>query len=262
MLTRLLNFLLKPFQKKIVHARYGMLIYQHDYGRDGYDRYRDVQVYHNKRKIDSVWADSATLSFIADYLLRANGRPKSGLCHGTRNGFEQQEFSRLLGCDVYGTEISDSADQFPNTLQWDFHEPKPEWVNHFSFVYSNSLDQAFDPKRALATWVEQLDPDGGLLFIEHTMSHAAEEASEMDPFGAHPFVMPYLFFEWGRGKFELADILHPAHRKANNQLQVWIFVLRKARTVEAETARLVDERIPEAAPCYPRQPRHGRDLSY
>ena len=96
-----------------------------------------------------------------------------------------------------------------------------EWMSKFSFVYSNSLDQAFDPKKALSTWAAQLAPQG-LLFIEHTMAHSPSGASEMDPFGAHPMVMPYLFFKWGKGEYRLVDILELKHEKKNN---VWVFVI-------------------------------------
>ena len=39
------------------------------------------------------------------------------------------------------------------------------------------------------------------------MVHSASFAGEMDPFGAHPMVMPYLFFVWGRESYRLCDIL-------------------------------------------------------
>jgi hypothetical protein len=133
---------------------------------------------------------------------------------------------------VLGTEISDTASDFPDTVQWDFHDENPEWVEKFSFVYSNSLDQAFDPKKALSTWVRQLD-SSGVLFIEHTMAHSASGASEMDPFGAHPMVVPYLLFTWGRDEYRLVDIIEFPHRVKN---YVWIFVIRSVRSSECRHA--------------------------
>jgi hypothetical protein len=56
------------------------------------------------------------------------------------------------------------------------------------------------------------------------MGHSAQGASEMDPFGAHPMCMPYLFFKWGKGKYRLHDVLEPG-AKTNNGQQVWMFVL-------------------------------------
>jgi hypothetical protein len=201
------------------------LVHQHDYGSGGYDDYRRTQIHHNKRKIDKVFADAATIAYIADYVRANTERVVGGICHGTRRGFEQAEFSRLLNCPVIGTELSDTATQFPNTFEWDFHEQKPEWVGAFTFGYSNSHDQAFNPRKALLTWTEQLTPDG-FLFIEHTMLHSATGSSEMDPFGAHPMVMPYLFLEWGRGNYRLHDILHPPHKKPGGQ-EIWVFVLKR-----------------------------------
>lgn len=221
--VRAINVPLKLLGLSIVPRQSLLLTYQHDYGAAGYEGYRKVQVFHNKRKIDQVWADTETLGVISNYIRKHVSTVRSGICHGTRRGFEQAEFARQLGCPVIGTEISDSAQQFDNTVQWDFHEQKEEWKGIFSFVYSNSLDQAFDPRRALATWTAQLE-DSGLLFIEHTMLHSPAGASEMDPFGAHPMVMPYLLFNWGKNKYRLVDILELAHAKKND---IWIFVIRR-----------------------------------
>jgi hypothetical protein len=224
MIRRMFNLALRPFGQKLVPRHHDQLVYVHDYGGRGYDHYRKLQEYHNRRKINEVWADESTLRVVADYVKKLVGKPARGLCHGTRNGFEQRVLSEMLNVPVIGTDISPTAAEFPNSVHWDFHEPNPDWVGQFSFIYSNSLDQAFDPRKALDTWVQQLDPRSGLIFIEHTMSHAPEGASEMDPFGAHPMVMPYLLFDWGRGKYHLLDILRPAP-KANNGMEVWLFVL-------------------------------------
>ena len=40
-------------------------------------------------------------------------------------------------------------------------------------------------------------------------------------------VMPYLFFEWGKGVYTLEDIIQ-IPRKKNLDLKVWVFVLRVA----------------------------------
>ena len=72
-----------------------------------------------------------------------------GICHGTRRGKEQEWFRKYLGCGVIGTEISDTVEQFPHTIEWDFHETKAEWINSADFIYSNSLDHSYDPKKCL-----------------------------------------------------------------------------------------------------------------
>lgn len=220
---QLANKLLRYTGLALTPAKNLQMVYQHDYRAGGYERYRSVQILHNRRKIDKVWADSATLAIIAEYLRSSRIAVASGICHGTRRGFEQAELARLLDCPVIGTEISETAADFPNTVQWDFHDVKPEWRDAFSFVYSNSLDQAFAPRRALDTWVGQLQPDG-LLFIEHSLSHAAMGAGEMDPFGAHPMAMPYLLFEWGRGTYRLVDLIRPEDKK-RGKFELWLFVV-------------------------------------
>lgn len=52
---------------------------------------------------------------------------------------------------MIGIEISDTADQFENTVHWDFHDANEDRVSRFDFVYSNSLDQAWKPELALET---------------------------------------------------------------------------------------------------------------
>ena len=87
-----------------------------------------------------------------------------------------------------------------------------------------------DPERALASWSRQLTPEGRI-YIEHTMAHSASHANEMDPFGAHPMAMPYLFFIWGREKYSLVDIMTGKKRSAQgvDGMDVWVFVLESWR---------------------------------
>ena len=206
------------------------LLYQHSY-KGGYEEYRKIQIFHNKRKLEKVWADEDTLSEIAGHMKKAGIAPERGICHGARNGFEVEWFRKHTGAEVIGTDISETATQFPHMVVWDFHEENPEWEGAFDFVYTNSLDQAMAPDRALAAWAGQIRPEGRI-YIEHTMAHSPIGAGAKDPFGAHPMVMPYLFFTWGRGKYALSDILEiPA--KANEDIPVWVFVLERARAGKA-----------------------------
>lgn len=200
------------------------LLYLHHYD-GGYDQYKEVQVRWNKEKLDRVWADMGTLDTVAAYLKSHTEQADyAGICHGARNGFEVNYFNDNLPGKAIGTDISDTATQFEDMIVWDFHEVNPEWERKFDYVYSNSLDQAMDPEKALKAWSGQVKP-GGLLFIEHTMAHSATGAGEMDPFGAHPMCMPYLFFRWGKGRYVLHDIID-VDAKANNQIRAWVFVLK------------------------------------
>ena len=112
-------------------------------GSFDYERYRRVQIEGNHRKLGNIWVAEENIAYLADYLRPKN--PRFGICHGTRRGKEQEWFRKYLQCEVIGTEISDTALQFPDTIQWDFHEVKPEWIGAVDFIYSNSFDHSYDP---------------------------------------------------------------------------------------------------------------------
>jgi hypothetical protein len=172
-----------------------------------YERYRAIQTAANHAKIQNNWAYKPAIEFIANYLKDKKGHINSGICHGTRRGNEQAWFREYLdGADVIGTEISDTATQFPHTIQHDFHEPKSEWVGKFDFVYSNSWDHAYDPARAFSVWMESLAPSG-LMILEHTMGHMPEYASPMDPFGVSFDELVEFINKCGEGRFGVVDVL-------------------------------------------------------
>jgi len=200
--------------------------YKNSGGKFDYEHYRKIQEDGNKRKINNVWADQPTINFIADHLKSA-GRPlQRGLCHGVRRGNEQKWFSERLGIDVIGTDISETAKDFPNTVQWDFHEHNPDWVGAFDFVYTNSHDHAYDPRKAIGEWVGQISAHGSV-FLEHTMAHSETGANELDPFGVDPRFLPFLIARWSEGKYAVTQVLEPPHAKPNG-LKIWVFEIRKS----------------------------------
>lgn len=214
---KLFNPLLKTFGYELVRSKKGvsrnasnasfvLYDYRNPDGRFDYDTYLKIQTGGNKKKIDKVWAQEDNIKFIADYILSRTPNPAFGICHGTRRGLEQKWFGTHLGCDVVGTEISDTADQFENTIKWDFHDANPDWLDKADFVYSNSLDHAYDPEKALGAWMASLKP-GGLCFIEHSRSHEPEAATALDPFGVHLEMLPYLVTRWGKGRYGVRRIL-------------------------------------------------------
>jgi hypothetical protein len=173
-------------------------------GTFDYERYRQVQIEGNRGKIGNVWVVEENIAYLADYLRPHN--PRFGICHGTRRGKEQEWFRKYLQCDVIGTEISDTAQQFPDTIQWDFHQVKPEWLGAVDFIYSNSFDHSYDPGQCLTAWMSCIRP-GGLCIIEHSNMHDTMGASELDPFGASINLMPYLVAIWSKGKYAVREIL-------------------------------------------------------
>lgn len=170
-------------------------LYLHQY--DSYEEYRKVQIFHNYRKLGRVWADTDTLDLLGDSLIDLFGKgPIRGLCHGSRNGFEQNYLNdKYAAFEVIGTDISPSARDYPNSVEWDFHDVNPDWVGRFDFVYSNSLDQSWQPRQALGTWLGQLRP-GGVVVIEHSEEQSPMAAGEMDPFGVRPLAVPYVLADW------------------------------------------------------------------
>jgi SAM-dependent methyltransferase len=203
---------------------YALFSFTRPDGSFDYEQYRKVQEDANKAKIGKVFADERTMDFLAEYLQRSMPKIERGICHGTRRGLEQKWLAERLSAEVVGTEISETATQFPNTVQWDFHEENTDWLGAFDFVYSNSHDHAYDPRKALSAWVRQLRPHGAVI-LEHTSQHTEEHASRMDPFGVRPDVLPYLVAKWGAGKFAVTEVLEPPFNKPNGS-KIWLFVIR------------------------------------
>jgi len=223
---RALNACLGMIGYEAVHKRRLLDFYLHKY--NSYEEYRDTQIRFNLKKLDGVWADEVTLGAICAALRERFGdRVIRGLCHGTRNGFEQTFVNAQGKFDVIGTDISPTAADFPNSVQWDFHDVKPEWVGAFDFVYSNSLDQAWDPRKALATWLNQLSENGVVVLELTEVGHGPTAASAMDPFGVRPVAMPYVVVDWFG-----ADVAMSVKKgKKFGDMDVWLFFIQKFKTV-------------------------------
>ncbi|WP_409743518.1 hypothetical protein [Ferrovibrio sp.] len=224
---QLLNSFLDRFGYRIVNSKRLVDFYLHKY--KSYEEYKAIQIQHNIRKISKVWADQDTLSLMCSTLKKEMGStsPLRGLCHGSRNGFEQKFISSVEGFYAIGTDISPTATDYENSVQWDFHEVNEDWVGKFDFVYSNSLDQSWNPRAALAVWLNQVHV-GGCVVIEHTEAHGPMGASEMDPFGVRPSVMPYILAEWFGFNISIQII---KSKKGNMDRDVWLFFIKKLSEV-------------------------------
>ena len=121
---------------------------------------------------------------------------------------------------------SKTATEFPNTIQWDFHEVKPEWVNSVDFIYSNSFDHSYDPERCLNAWMSCIRP-GGFCFLEHTSSHEPRGANELDPFGADLVVMPYLITRWAKRAYFVREILDAPRKRENVTFTSFIVIEKR-----------------------------------
>ena len=190
-----------------------------------YNEYRETQIHFNKKKIDKIWADKETLEKVSIFLKKnINSSIIKGICHGSRNGFEQEFFNKKSSrFKVIGTDISETALNFNNSYVWDFHDKKTDWVNNFDFIYTNSLDQSWKPANALEVWLEQLNEEG-ILFIEHTEAHGPLGTSEMDPFGVKPSVFPYVLIGWFGDQI---SINYTIIEKKNTRKKAWLYQVKK-----------------------------------
>lgn len=150
-----------------------MKIYQYK----NYDDYVNAQTVANTRKIKYVWVQKDTINLIKNYIPIAS----KILCHGTRNGREQEYFiEEYDNVYVIGSEISHTAEEFPNTVQHDFNLPRDEWINTFDVVYSNAIDHSYDPKTALQVWKNQLCKTGKLC-LEVALNPNDNKSRPSDP---------------------------------------------------------------------------------
>jgi hypothetical protein len=158
---------LRPLVRRFLHA-FRPAIRRRQFS--SYEKYVAVQTAANEAKLDRVWVRPGELDTIARRLRDMLPVLRFGLCHGVRNGAEVQRFRELLDCEVIGTDISRTAEQFPGVVRQDFHEARPEWLGACDFIYSNSLDHSFDPELALWTWLSCL-ADHGVILLHWSPEH-------------------------------------------------------------------------------------------
>ncbi len=200
----------------------GMVLFQYP----DYDTYRDAQIIGNKAKLRMQFVKESHIRILSGYLEETLGPVSFGICHGTRRGAEQSWFrAHLPGApDVIGTEISDTASDFPHTIQWDFHETNPEWTGRADFVYSNSWDHAFDPLKAFAAWIDALRP-GGLMLLDYTKGQTPDAANALDPFGIKLRKLRAMLTEAFGTKGTLRDTLDT--RRTNPEYRARVVVFEK-----------------------------------
>lgn len=149
--------------------------------------------------------------------------------YGKPGGQEVALFNKFLSkrSRVFGVELEPSAKSCPNTIIADFHYPPKKLFGKFDFVYSNSHDQAFDPKLALTAWIKCLRVDG-ILVLEHSRAHGKKSANRQDPFGVETEILPYLILHWFPNQIKLILI---KKRILMNQAMRF-FSLKKFRITE------------------------------
>ena len=204
--------------KTEVEEREGFVLHKYP----DYETYRQVQEDGNKAKLSAQFVNKSHIFFLADHLNSTLGKVDFALCHGVRRGKEQLWFGRRLAgaADVIGTDISETATNFPNTVQWDFHAVNPEWSGRADFVYSNSWDHAYDPHKAFAAWFDALRP-GGMILLDHTSGHLPKSANALDPFGATEATLARILHEVIG---EAGRVLEPLDRSADENYPCRVFI--------------------------------------
>merc|ERR1712217_884766 len=108
---------------------------------------------------------------------------------------------RVVGTDVgAGAVVGNNS-----TVRMDFHDQRKDWQGIADFVYSNSLDHAWSPLRAVRAWMDTVAPHGAL-FIEHDFFHTVTGVNGgVDIFGAT--WAEYVAMVAHAGFFHVAEVL-------------------------------------------------------
>lgn len=153
---------------------------------DDYDHYVRVQRRTDEIKTLKPAVARAEISAVAEHLRQSGVPVLKILCHGARWGQEVDWFAEEFPhAKAWGSDLFLKG--HPMVVRWDFHVPLRRWVGAFDVVYSNSLDHAHDPIKALQTWFGQLTPTGRLC-VQWTQWH--RHVLKGDCFGAefHEYV--------------------------------------------------------------------------
>jgi len=196
------------------------------YNHKSREQYRKAQIVRFHAKEERLWMQPATADEIARMARLHFGDQGAALCHGARNGRELHLLGdRLPGWTIIGTDIAPDCTKYPGMIHHDFHEPRPEWEGRMDIVYTNALDHALQPDRAVATWIQQLHPFGCLL-VEWTPSHAGH-TNNADCFAAT------LDEYW-----QLLDVFGEASCLRIGKRPIWLFKItaRKGDTCSASTS--------------------------
>lgn len=184
-----------------------------------YEEYKRIQIEGNVRKLNKISTSEDNIKIISDYLKKKRSNFEFGICHGTRNGKEIEWFRKYLGIDVIGTEISPTASRFPNTIEWDFHNVKKEWINNIDFIYSNAFDHSYKPIECLDAWMSCVKKDGGLCILEWNESYIDSRA--LDPFGGTKRDYKKMIEK----KYNLVEILKGGKSGIEKNLKTIFFVI-------------------------------------
>lgn len=204
---------------------FDIMSYEHD-GKLDYELYKSIQTLGNKGKIDRVFVQEENIRHLCAKLENLTSSIASVLCHGTRNAAKQKYFQKYLSkpAIILGTEISDNARDFPMTIEWDFHETKPEWIGATDIVYSNSWDHSYNPEKLFRAWLSCLSVNG-VMALEWSRQHASSPKL-LDPLSISVDSLIKLLNKLsGEGRYEVLQVDDTL--PSREMQQVFVFVQRK-----------------------------------
>jgi hypothetical protein len=124
-----------------------------------YEDYKHTQIHRAEKKWGSrtFWNNIVYFNDTIQETLRLiKAYPDSICCMGIRGGNEYQAFKEIAGfqkCDIYGVDISQMVTKVgPNCFAYDFAKLPKEWEKKFDWVYSNSIDHAYNIDETLKEW--------------------------------------------------------------------------------------------------------------
>mmetsp|Transcript_82055 Transcript_82055/g.265937 ORF Transcript_82055/g.265937 Transcript_82055/m.265937 type:complete len:357 (-) Transcript_82055:186-1256(-) len=168
---------------------------------DEYEAYAKAQREKTNRELHVRFATERVLESVSMYLKRhfstSNGMRKClwGLCHGAKTGEEVRVLRQKLqegrgpSCNendaVLGTDISLEAAKasMGDVIQFDFHLVNMDWKGVWDFIYTNTLDHAYDPPRALVGWRWSLRNSNSVLVIHRSTFHNTMHIDGSDVYG-------------------------------------------------------------------------------
>lgn len=195
-----------------------------------YEDYVDIQVFGSQEKFQSqtIGKHLRTLDPLKKILNTEALKLRSGnnlkfLCHGIRNGKEILAFKKILNkynITFLGTDLNPWVSNLDYGLVHDFQKRIPKKFGKFDIIYTNSLDQAQFPKKALESMYMDLSRNG-ILIIYFSELHGKMGFSTLDPFSCEIEIFPYMYLNWFTGQARIEFIKDTRHLRRG-----W-FVIRK-----------------------------------
>jgi len=191
-----------------------------------YPEYKDNQIFASEIKLNNVNYEHHLQLFrtLVKELPAFSGGSVRVLCHGIRNGSEVVALKDLLreryrSVQVLGTDINPRVNDFNFGIHMDFQNKLPVGLGKFDVIFSNSLDQAFDPKLALSNWLSSLSssPTSRLVLFSSAL-HGKMGTGKLDPFSCEPEFFPFVFLEWFDKKACVERILFPSNSESRDVL--------------------------------------------